>query len=368
MKRITALILCLVMVFSLCACGEPAVKNDEVFLKNLAAALDARWTESEKGSSENQSVSDYYQKLVSIEKQKLGSFSDYTFSDSKLAELAKTYFEALDKQMEGAKIYGSDNARYTKLFTTEGYNVRAKTIKQIYDAYGLKTNSNHSSTLEDMLSLGAKVMGFEKLPEQNIVLENTGSEAVTIIENTSGFDIEGLYVNVRLIDKDGVVVDKVSDYIDHFAAGAKQRISIYTRNKDFEKMEMNFSQNSTSIETPYQEVEYVDNLIIELVLPELPAEYCYGYRGRANTKCIIEEIRYEAKNWNEGTASVTLYVSGTKSYDKRDTKKVLATNSISVNAKIVDDNGTILGSGTLYINNLKTGDSFRDDETTSAAT
>ena len=361
MKRITAVILCLVMVIGLCACGGTA-KNDEGFLKNLAAALNARWSESEKGNTGNLSTSDYYLKLVSLEKQKLGSFSEYTFTDGKLAELAKAYFDALDKQEEGAKLYDSDSVRYTKLFTTEGYNMRAKAIKQIHDSYGLNINSAHASTLEEMLALGTKVIGIEKLPEQKLVLENTGNEAVTVIENIAGFDIDGLSINVRLIDKDGVVVDTLSDYIDHFAAGAKQRFSVYTRGKEFEKMEMSFSQNATSIQTGFLPVEYVDNMIIELVLPELPAEFSYGYRGRAYTSCIIDEVKYDVRNWNEGTASLDILASGTKTYDRKDTKKALATNSISLVVKIIDDNGTVLGSGTIYVDNLRTGDSFKDDE------
>ncbi len=360
MKRITAMILCLVMIFSLCACGSQE-KNDEAFLKNLASALNARWKESEKGAGKNQSTTDYYLQLVSLEKQKLGSFSDYSFSDSRLAELAEMYFTALDNQEAGARVYGTDNNRYTKLFTSEGYNVRAKVIKLIHDEYGLKISGSNTKTLEDMLALGTKVLGIEKLHDQQIVLENTGNEAETVIENISGLDLDGLSINVRLIDADGVIVDQVSDYIDHFAAGAKQRFTVYTRGKTFETLEMNFSQGATGIETGFVPVEYVDNMIIELVLPELPAEYSYGYR-RANTTCSISEIKYSAYNWNEGTASINLLVSGTKTYDRRDTKKALATNAIGLVAKIVDDNGTVLGNTTIYISNLRTGDSFKDDE------
>lgn len=367
MRKIIASVLCLVMILSLCACGgetakTPAEKNDAVFLQNLAAALTARWVESDKGKPEGQSVSDYQVKLVSIEKEKLGAFSEYTFEDSRLKELAKDYFEALDNQEEGAKVYSSDITRYTKLFTTEGYNIRAKTIKLINDEYGLAIGSEKAATMEEMLLLGAKVIGFENLLNQEIVLENTGNDAVAIIENNSGFDIDGLRISVRLIDSDGVVVETVSDYLEYFAAGEKQRISVNIRGKEFKSLELSFGQNSTGMETKYVPVEYVDNMIITLELPELPAEYGYGSYGRARTKCVLDTVEYEVRSWSNGTADITLLVSGSKTYDKRDTRKALATNPVRANVKIIDDQGAVLATGSIYLDNLRTGDVFKDKE------
>ena len=154
MKKILALLLVLSLCFSLCACGE-VEKNDAGFVTNLGKALDARWKLSNKESSTDATT--YKQNLTEIvnaELKVLGSYSDYTFTDTKLTELAQLYFEALNKQLEGIPYYGVDDTAYYKIFTSQGYNQRAKVMYEINNMYGLKVADNNTSTLTDFLVLG----------------------------------------------------------------------------------------------------------------------------------------------------------------------------------------------------------------------
>ena len=357
MKKILALLLVLSLRFSLCACGE-VEKNDAGFVTNLGKALDARWKLSNKESSTD--VTTYKQNLTEIvnaELKVIGSYSDYTFTDSKLAELAQLYFEALNKQLEGIPYYGVDDTSYYKIFTSQGYNQRAKVMYEINSMYGLKVADNNASTLTDFLVLGEKVAAIEAVAAQELVLESVGNQCEIVIENNSKFDLSGMELTFKLLDDADIVVGNSIAYIESWPAGSKYRAEIWTDNKDFTHAEMSMQQYSNSIITEFVPVEYKNEMIIEIEAPDLPKEVSNGYDNHIQSSCIVNSVRCETNYWNNGTAGVNLYFSGTKTFDKEGDD---ANGHCSFAYKILDENGNVVASGSTYIDSLKGNDTFKD--------
>ena len=154
-QRIFALCLIVVLLFSISACSS--VKNEAAFLKNMQKGLEARWKQSTKMDAKvYANASDYRNDLlgcVNAEIDKLGAFSDYSFTDIALEKLAETYFNALESQLKGYKYYGVDDSKYSELFT-KAYNERAEVIYQLCEEYSFKVNSTYAATLADIMVVG----------------------------------------------------------------------------------------------------------------------------------------------------------------------------------------------------------------------
>lgn len=357
MKKIIALLLVLALCFALCSCGE-VEKNDAGFVTNLGKALDARWKLSDNESFTD--VTAYKQNLtefVNAELKVLGSYSDYTFADEKLADLALQYFEALNKQLEGIPYYGVDDAAYYKIFTCQGYNHRAKAMYEINNLYGIQVADKNASTLTDFLVLGEKVAAIDTVVAQELVLENKGNQCELVIENNSKFDLSETQLTFNLLDDADVVVGNANAYIESWPAGSKYRAEIWTDNTDFTHAEMNMEQFTSSIVTDFVPVEYKNEMIIEIEAPDLPKEVSNGYDAHIQSSCIVNSVRCKTNYWDNGTAGVNLYFSGTKSYDADGDE---ANGSCSFTYKILDESGTVVASGTTYIEALKGNETFKD--------
>ncbi len=152
MKKITAFVLLIVMLFSLCGCGNSS-KNDADFLKNMTAGLQARWRIANKGKifTDAAKYREYIAALVDKEIDKIGDLSRYTFEDENLKALAERYIDALNMQKEGNRYYGIDNAEYQRLYEDCGNNERAKVIYSLVNDYGLRVSKKYESTLDEFV-------------------------------------------------------------------------------------------------------------------------------------------------------------------------------------------------------------------------
>lgn len=151
MKRITAIVLLIVMFFSLCGCGN-SPKNDADFLKNMTAGLQARWkvANEEKTFTDASKYREYIATLIDKEIDKIGDLSSYTFEDENLKALAERYIDALNMQKEGNRYYGIDDTEYNRLYDC-GYNERAKVIYSLVNDYGLSVSKKYASTLDEFV-------------------------------------------------------------------------------------------------------------------------------------------------------------------------------------------------------------------------
>lgn len=360
MKRIIALLLAFIMCTSLCACGTEM--NDAGFISNLTSALEARWklASASTTTANETAYKEELTKFVDAELSKLGNYSEYTFTDKNLASLAEQYYAALESQREAIQYYSVDNALYQQLFTANGYNKRAEIIYLINNDYSLQVNSKYTSTMNDFLALGEKIHAIENLLTQELILESTGNEYEIIIENSSKYDLSNAQLNFNFYDDAGCLVNTSSTYLTSWPAGNKTRATVYTADTKFSTAEMNISSFSDSIETKYAPVELVNNMIIEIEPPELPQELSYGYSGRVYSSAIINAFEYETSYWNEGKACVILSFSGTKTFDKGGES---ASDNTSFRYKLYDDDNVVVSSGSVYVDPLTVGESFKGAST-----
>ncbi len=358
MKKIISIVLCIMLSISLVACGK-VEKNDEGFLVNLGNALNARWKESNKETPEDEDYKDYIRRLINLETKELGSFEEYDFSDQRLADLAAQYFSALDKQLEGIKHYNVDDTLYYRIFYTEGYNQRAKILYTIYNEYGLSIDEKYTGTLDDFLTLGEKVIAIENLTTQPLLMENKGDEGELIIENTSKFDFSDLCVNINLLDESGIIVNSHPYYIEQWPAGSKYKANVWYSGVDFANVELSFEEYSTSIVSDVVPVEYVDNMIINITPVNLPVESNHGYNEKVYTSCIVNDVRMEISSWYEGKASVSLFFSGTKTFDSDGEN---SNESCIFVCKVIAEDGSIISSDTVYIDSIKMNETFTNAE------
>lgn len=356
MKKIISLILVLTMCLFMSSCGE-VERNDEGFITNLGKALDARWKLSGQEVPTDVPYKDYLKNLINTELEVLGSFSDYTFTDSTLAGYAEQYFAALDKQLEGANYYEVDDMLYNKVFASQGYNQRAKVLYHIYNDYGISVNKKYTSTLQDFLTLGEKVIAIEDLTSQPLTLENRGNECEISLENTTKYDLSSIELTFNLLDDEDIILSSTPVYLDNWPAGSKNKISVWTDQVEFSHVQMNIEDYSNSIITEFVPVEYINEMIINISPVELPKEVSSGYNNHIQSSCIVNDFQYEVSFWDNGKASLTLHFSGIKTYDE---------NGDDANAycnfayKMLAEDGTVVASGTVFQDAIKTNESFKD--------
>lgn len=357
MKRIGLIFLAFALCVSLCACGSTE-KNDEGFLTNLGKALEASWKDAEKASSGDVVYKEHLRNLVNVELEKLGSYEDYTFSDKRLSELAKQYFDALDRQLEGLVYYDADYSQYSRIYTGQGYNQKVKALYYIENEYGLNVSEKNYRALKDHVASGERLIAIAEIVEQPLKLEDTGRTCEMILENTTKYDLNNVRLVFNFLDDAGVIVSNVTDYVENWPAGTKYRASIH-KNSDvtFSSVEMCLEHNTNYSLTELVPVAYVNNMTVEITPPELPAELSYGYRNRTYTTCIVNTFRYDISSWSDGLAGVRLYFSGVKTYDKNGDK---TNGNCRFAYKLLAEDGTVAGSGTVHQSTIRTGEDFKE--------
>lgn len=223
--------------------------------------------------------------------------------------------------------------------------------------YGLNVGEKNRRTLKDHVASGERLIAIEELLNQPLELEDTGRECVIVLENTTKYDLSNIRLVFNMLDDAGIVVSSTTDYVENWAAGAKYRAKLYKNDPQFSSVEMCIEHNSNYAFTKFVPVEYINNMIIEITPPELPAELDYGYRNRVYTTCIVNSFRYDISSWTDGLASVRLYFSGVKTFDK-DGNDV--NGSCRFAYKLLAEDGSVADSGTASQSTIKTGEDFKD--------
>ena len=232
-----------------CSCADSEeVKDDQAFIDNLSKALEARWRNDIDTSNMDADQYRNYLKTQCVEAEQsiLGNYEDYTFKDSHLADLAKQYFDALDKQYEGADYFGIDDAKHEKMFYEEGYNARASILKELTEDYGLTVSDIYQSILDEFITAGGVVEEDNTQKEQvqqildNLNFEKTDesyswSTYTATIVNTTDTTFSSFSITVDLLDESGVVLEQCYCSIDHWAPGSKNQIEFST-DKSFSSM------------------------------------------------------------------------------------------------------------------------------------
>lgn len=246
-------ILLMMMAISLIAvgCSKKDSYCDKDFLKAMAQGLDARWNiqdvEFVNGSEEHYN---HYMKSVETELDKIENYKDKKFKDSKLQELAIKYINQLKEQKKALKYLTTDYNKYEKLWG-QAYNERSKLIVEINKKYKLDVSKEHKKTLQEMKVNSEKVISEEEMKK---TLEDTFTKAKmkkvsddygwceyrTIVKNTTKTKFKDFSVNVKLFNKDGVVVETLSDSTQNWEPNSKVQFTFST-DKKFNKYKFEYS-------------------------------------------------------------------------------------------------------------------------------
>lgn len=365
-KRIIPCI-ALILIVLLCACSSG--KNDEAFLRNLEKGLGARW---EQNSNDTTLTDSAYRKqlgeLVQLELDAIGDLSEYTFEDPALAKYAEMYYNALLDQQEGYQYYGLDDEKYTKLFSEQGYQVRCVTLYKISQDYEMFSGSKQEDTYKEMLVRGSvymeeeeKLAGLSAILADGLSIEALGgTDYEVLFTNDTEYDFSDLSLNYNLYDENHVLVGTSTSYIDNCAAGSTVKPSVWIA-EDFDSCEVQFEYYNSTLgqymTTAWMPAQYTNemSLVIELGC-ELPVQIDeYNYSGSLKNTCTITAFDYEEAYWQDGKATMSMNIDGTKTYDGEDDN---TSRSISISWKLYDEDGTVVDSGSFITDTLATGESF----------
>ena len=372
MKRALSLILVIVMLLSLCACGT-VKKNDNGFLTNLKKGLEKRIAQSEimpDTYTSNTAQKNDLKTLINIERDAIGNLQEYTFTDSNLQHLAEQYVEALDNQMEGLKYLGSNSQEYTRLFQQNGYYLRASIISQLVYDYDFQLSSKYNDHLNDYLEAADSYMcerdamqDLENMLSNGIVLKAEDMYNVSAsLVNTSGMDLSDVFVNLLLLDNAGNVIDSTMDLFESWKIGETKPYKPYLpQEADRYEVYLTYYSPVTGIEwvTEPQEIVYeaFDPGVEFILLSELPSDYT-PTSWYSQATCHVTDFWTELSYSSGGKSSFTLHVAGTKTYDARGNDYSRACH---FEYRVTNEDGSIVyGSGSFYTSELKVGQSFTD--------
>ena len=249
MKKIILLFSVIILSLSMVACSSSGDENkgqDKAFIKDAKKSFNARssYIDDVESGKVTLNENEYFKEAVNKEKEILGKYKDAEFDNPELGKLAKDYIEGLNKQEESLKYYTSDFSKYDKLWT-EGYNMRSTALTTLVDKFGLeldekafeelknnaqvvKENKEAESKINEMI----KKIKFEKVKE-----EYDWKDYEAVVENTSGIDFDSFFLDVKLLDADGVIVESVPVALSgSWNKGQKVKLTFST-DKDFEKIE-----------------------------------------------------------------------------------------------------------------------------------
>ena len=250
--KIKSILLPIIMSVTLFTVGcssnkvEEPKSQDTKFIVDVEKALEDRWryvSKVESGKIDVESESKYLKECVNKELSRLEKYEDANFNDARLRGIMLDYLDALNTQLDAVKYYSSDYGKYDDLWT-EGYNLRSTAIVELVDDYGLRVDENYLDEIKDNAqvvkendNLNKEIEKISKSIEFVKVNEEYGyKDYSAVVENTTSVKFDDFYVDVKLIDEDGIIVDTNTVGAQNWGPGEKVKFEFST-DKDFEKME-----------------------------------------------------------------------------------------------------------------------------------
>ncbi|KPI51588.1 hypothetical protein C4097_10640 [Clostridioides difficile] len=264
-KKILSLLTVMLLSVFMVACSSGGETKDESkgkdkqFIEDLGKGLKERWALASKDEAGtlNLKENEAYEKFVKVEMDAVSKYKDAEFDSPELGKLAKDYIKALEDSKESIKYYSKDELKFLELWE-KPYNERSTILLTLVDKFGLKVDEKEFKVLKD----NAQIVNEENASKEKIdaMVKGIKFEKVkdeydwktyqATVENTSDLDLQDFYLDINLIDKDGVIIDtQTSTSINGtWEKGQKVRLEFDT-DKDFEKIEWtpHYSANNYSI-------------------------------------------------------------------------------------------------------------------------
>lgn len=249
MKKILLLVSAIILSLSLVACSSASGSEkgeDNAFIKDVKKSFEARskYIDSVESQKEPVEVNVYYKEAVLKEKSILEKYKEAKFDNPELGKVAQDYLEGLNKQEDSLKYFTSDLVKFDEKWQ-EGYNLRSTALTTLVDKFGLKLNEkdfedlkNNAQVVKENDAIKSKVDTMVKdIKFEQIKDEYGWKDYEATVANTAGVDFESFYLDVKLLDKEGVVVESVP--VSPNGAWKKdQKIKLnFSTEKDFQKLE-----------------------------------------------------------------------------------------------------------------------------------
>ncbi|MCU9534067.1 hypothetical protein [Streptococcus sp. CSL10205-OR2] len=223
---------------------------DKDFIMSLEKGYSNRWIEVKKINDSNGDVTaEELKRTILLELDEIKEYEDLKFEDGKLKELAIKYINLLRDDLELADTYDGSLSFYSTW--DEGLDKRTEVLSQINEIIKLDvTNQEVKKGLAEALARGKKVVSESNNDETTRIFvnnfnfqKNEGesdeyfSTFDAIIENTTNLSFDYLYVEIKLKDEEGIVVDTESISENNWIISEKRKLSFIT-DKEFSTMEL----------------------------------------------------------------------------------------------------------------------------------
>lgn len=248
MKKIMVVLGIILLSLSMVACSSGSADankgSDKEFIKDIKKSFEARSKYLAKVDETKVAENEYLKEAVLTEKKILEKYKDAEFDSPELGKLAKDYIQGLSDQEESLKYYSNDVMKYEEIWS-RGYDTRSTVLTTLIDKFGLEIGDKAIQELKDNAQVVKekndiqvkidemlKSIKFEKVKD-----EYGWKDYEAIAQNTSGVDLEGFYLDVKLLDSEGVVVESNPVYVDGVWTKDKKVKLTFSTEKDFEKLE-----------------------------------------------------------------------------------------------------------------------------------
>ena len=228
---------------------EEPKSQDTKFIVDVERAIEDRYryvSKVESGKVDVESQTKYLKECVNKELVILEKYEDAEFNDATLRRLMLDYIDALNTQLDAVKYYNSDYGKYDDLWA-EGYNLRSTVIVELVDDYGLRIDENQLEDIRDNAQVVKENNNLNKEIEKlskNIEFTKDNEEYgykdySAIVENTTSAKFDSFYLDIKLVDEDGITIDTAMVSADNWKPGEKVKFEFST-DKDFEKIEWSY--------------------------------------------------------------------------------------------------------------------------------
>lgn len=225
-KKVICIVLSTILLVG-CSSNSKNTNYDSEFLTSLSKGLDKRWKDTDKYPDES---AKNYKLYINDELNEIKDYGDKKFKNDKLKELAIRYINVLKEGKEIASNFGADSFEDQ---WSEHQNKRYELLVEI--------NSISEIPVQDKDGLGEILAGGKEVKRDNEVrkdLENIINSAdfkqddsnsylpkySAVVENTTGYDIEALTVEVSLFDENDVLYNTTYINVNNWKKGTKAKL------------------------------------------------------------------------------------------------------------------------------------------------
>ena len=241
----TTILLCLFSIIGISGCTQTNTSNgvDKQFIKDVKIGLN-----KSLDILDNLSDTDTSDALIPAFEEEENAIKDYKsedFDSPELGKLCKDYQDVLKNQLSNLPW---DNDYYKRKNFEENFAVHNKIIVTLVDKFGLPMDGNRYSNLKqfnETIEKNAEVVQSikdELLKAKFEIVPDTGScQYQGIIQNKTGYDIEGLEITFKLIGNDGTTLSAEKYYHNGtWSKDEKIKVDFWRSNLDGEIKKMDF--------------------------------------------------------------------------------------------------------------------------------